>query len=146
MGIVPIAAVDQRARIALSTAWSMMSAARLLAVHVCDGTGSACDVRQRWKRWEPGVPLVVLARRPGDGDPVAVSIADYLSRRHTAYQISVVITEDRAGRHPVTPHRGPSRSDALEAALLPLDHVVVCRQRPIVRTTRTAPPRGGFRH
>ncbi|MCD9199739.1 hypothetical protein [Aeromicrobium wangtongii] len=139
MGVVPLGAVDDRARTALSTAWSMMSGNRLIAVHVNDGPEDERDFIRRWELWEPGIPLVLLAHLPCDGEPVSVSIADYLTRRHRAYQTMVVITEhDPAGpigRRPAHPTRG----DALEAALLPLPHVVVCRQRLV------APDPGGVR-
>jgi hypothetical protein len=97
---------------------------------VCDGAESQREFMRRWELWEPGVPLVLLAHLPVDGDPVAVSIADYLSRRHTAYQTLVVITEERSPAQAAGRPAGATRADALEAALLPLPHVVVCRQRP----------------
>lgn len=140
MAVVPLGAVDDRARTALSTAWSMMPASRLVAVHVCDGPESKREFTRKWALWEPGVPLVLLAPLPFDGDPVPVSIADYLSRRHTAYQTSVVITEDRVASQAGGQRTGPTRGDALEAALLPLPHVVVCRQRPTLERSQAAQP------
>ena len=130
MAVVPLGSVDDRARTALSTAWSMISASRLVAVHVSEGAESAREFTRRWELWEPGVPLVMLSPLPVDGDPVAASIADYLTRRHTAHQTVVVITEDCAQSPTGVNQAGPTRSDTLEAALLPLPHVVVCRQRP----------------
>lgn len=143
MGVVPLGAVDERARTALSTAWSMMPASRLVAVHVCDGRESRRDFTRRWELWEPGVPLVLLAPLPFDGDPVVVSITDYLSRRHTAYQTSVVIIEEAFSSQPGGQRTGPTRGDALEAALLPLPHVVVCRQRLTLERAPTAQPTDG---
>lgn len=127
IGVVPLGSIDERARTALSTALSM-SASRVVAVHVCDTLESVRDFTQTWERWEPGVPLVLLDRVTSQGDPVADSIADYLSRRHTAYRTLVVVAD--APVSPDAPPPGSTRGDALEAALLPLPHVVVCRQRP----------------
>lgn len=129
MGIVPLGAVDDHARMALSTAWSMVSGGRLVAVHVNDGPADEREFTRRWELWEPGIPLVLLAHLPRAGDPVAVSIADHLARRHHAYQTMVVITERAGGSAPGSRRAGLTRADALEAALLPLPHVVVCRQR-----------------
>jgi len=111
--IVPLGAVDDSARSALSIAWSMTSASRLLAVHVCGSRGSTRAFTRQWEKWEPGVPLVLLQRIPSDGDLVAASVAGYLRRRHGDHQTLVVVT---------------GRADALESALLPLERVVVCRQ------------------
>jgi hypothetical protein len=127
IGVVPLDSVDERAREALSTALSM-AASRVVAVHVCRSVESARAFTRSWEEWEPGVPLVLLDRLETQGDPVAASIADYLGRRHTAYRTLVVVAEDPA---PVSPaRRASARGDALEEALLPLPHVVVCRQRP----------------
>lgn len=129
IGIVPVSGVDDRARAALSTALSM-SASRVVAVHVRDSLESGRACTRTWERWEPGVPLIVLDRVDAVGDPVAASVADYLSRRHTAYQTLVVIAEDPDGPQTDERRHGPTRGDALEASLLSLPHVVVCRQRP----------------
>lgn len=116
IAVVPLDAVDERAQAAMTTALSM-SASRVIAVHVCDTRESTRAFTRAWERWEPGVPLVLLDRIPSPEDPVAGSLADYLSRRHTAYQVFVVLA-DNEGR-------------ALDDALLPLPNIVVCRQRRV---------------
>ncbi|MET0930002.1 MAG: hypothetical protein ABWX74_10805 [Aeromicrobium sp.] len=130
IGVVPVSSVDDRARTALSTALSM-SANRVVAVHVCDTLESGRAFTRAWERWEPGVPLVLLDRVGTGGDPVVVSVADYLSRRHTAYQTLVVVAGDHGPSRTDGQQVRPTRGDALEAALLTLPHVVVCRQRPV---------------
>lgn len=111
VAVVPLEAIDDRAQAALTTAISM-SASRVLALHVCGTPASTRAFTRDWERWEPGVPLVFLERLPSSGDPVAHSIADYLRRRHTAYQVFVVATGDEAR--------------SLDEALSPLPNIVVC--------------------
>ena len=108
---MPLGAVDDRARIALTAALSM-SASRVLALHVCDTPASDRAFTRDWERWEPGVPLVLLDRIRSADDPIAGSIADYLGRRHTAYQVFVVVAGDEL-RH-------------FDEALLPLPNLIVC--------------------
>lgn len=128
IGVVPLSTVDELARTALSTALSM-SAGRVMAVHVCGSEESSREFTRAWEQWEPGVPLVLLDRVAADGDPVAASLSDYLSRRHKAYQTLVVIVEGWIPPRPGLQESSSPRADALEAALLPLPHVVVCRRR-----------------
>ena len=138
--IVPVRAVDDHARAALGTAWSMMSARQLVAVHVCDGPDAGREFARRWQRWEPGVPLVMLAPVPTDGDPVAASIADYVSRRRAAHETVVVLTEAPVPSETIGRRPGTGRCDALEAALIHLPGVVVCRQRLTGATNTGAAP------
>ncbi|KQX75878.1 hypothetical protein [Aeromicrobium sp. Root472D3] len=125
-GVVPVDAVDERAREALGTALSM-APRRVVAVHVCRTPESARAFTRSWEEWEPGVPLVLLDPVRTDGDEVADSVADYVGRRHTAHQTLVVLTERPASSR--SSRRPTSGAEALEAALLPLPHVVVCRHR-----------------
>lgn len=119
IAVVPLDAVDERAQAAMTTAMSM-SASRVMAVHVCNTLESTRAFTRAWERWGPGVPLVLLDRIPSPGDPVAGSIADYLRRRHTAYQVFVVVANDEG--------------HALDDALLPLPNIVLCHLGQVDRT------------
>ncbi|MFD9615147.1 amino acid permease, partial [Streptomyces sp. NPDC059083] len=112
--VVPVVAVSALTEQALTTALRLDG--EVVAVAVAIEPGSAKHLGAQWKKWDPGVPLMVL---PAPNRSLVATLVGYV-RRQTAkgHQVTVLLTqvETRRWWHRLLHNpRGPVLTAALRA-------------------------------
>lgn len=112
--VVPVVAVSTLTERALSTA--MRLGGEIVAVAVAIEPGSAKRLGAQWKKWDPGVPLVVL---PSPNRSLVATLVGYVRKQSaTGRQVTVLLTqvETRRWWHRLLHNpRGPVLTSALRA-------------------------------
>jgi len=95
--IVPLADLNRAAVAAL--AYARSQSPNVTAVHVTDDLAAAEDLQQRWERWAPGVPLIIVESPYRALVGPLLSFVETVRRAHGASSSVVVVLPEVLPAH-----------------------------------------------